>query len=90
MKPTKHFVTLFCFCHSFQDKILQCGMAGGPDSGKMLVTNDGATILSKVGVDNPVAKVLIGTEIVSITNHRLCFYFSTNIGFFLRYFKSSR
>jgi len=41
------------------DKILQCGSAGGPDSGKLLVTNDGATILSKIGVDNPVAKVLV-------------------------------
>lgn len=35
-------------------------MAGGPDAGKLLVTNDGATILSKIGVDNPVAKVLVG------------------------------
>jgi chaperonin GroEL (HSP60 family) len=35
-------------------------MGGGPDAGKLLVTNDGATILSKIGVDNPVAKVLVG------------------------------
>jgi chaperonin GroEL (HSP60 family) len=35
-------------------------MSGGPDAGKLLVTNDGATILSKIGVDNPVAKVLVG------------------------------
>ncbi|CAF2891300.1 unnamed protein product [Rotaria sp. Silwood2] len=41
------------------DKILQCNMSGGPDAGKLLVTNDGATILSKIGVDNPVAKVLV-------------------------------
>ena len=43
-----------------QDKILQCSMSGGPDAGKLLVTNDGATILSKIGIDNPVAKVLVG------------------------------
>ncbi|CAF0823691.1 unnamed protein product [Adineta steineri] len=41
------------------DKILQCSMSGGPDAGKLLVTNDGATILSKIGIDNPVAKVLV-------------------------------
>jgi len=41
------------------DKILQCNASGGPDAGKLLVTNDGATILSKIGVDNPVAKVLV-------------------------------
>ncbi|CAF0939569.1 unnamed protein product, partial [Rotaria sordida] len=41
------------------DKILQCRMSGGPDAGKLLVTNDGATILSKIGIDNPVAKVLV-------------------------------
>ena len=35
-------------------------MSGGPDAGKLLVTNDGATILSKIGIDNPVAKVLVG------------------------------
>lgn len=35
-------------------------MTGGPDAGRLLVTNDGATILSKIGVDNPVAKVLVG------------------------------
>jgi len=34
-------------------------MRGGPDAGKLLVTNDGATILSKIGIDNPVAKVLV-------------------------------
>ena len=36
-------------------------MSGGPDAGRLLVTNDGATILSKIGIDNPVAKVLVGT-----------------------------
>ncbi|CAF0812751.1 unnamed protein product [Adineta steineri] len=41
------------------DKILQCHMGDGPDAGRLLVTNDGATILSKIGVDNPVAKVLV-------------------------------
>lgn len=38
-------------------------MAGGPDAGKLLVTNDGATILAKIGIDNPVAKVLVGMVI---------------------------
>jgi len=37
-------------------------MSGGPDAGRLLVTNDGATILSKIGIDNPVAKVLVGTS----------------------------
>jgi hypothetical protein len=44
-------------------------MSGGPDAGKLLVTNDGATILSKIGIDNPVAKVLVGmcqNKIISI------------------------
>ena len=39
-----------------QDKILQSG--GMNDS--IQVTNDGATILRSIGVDNPAAKVLIG------------------------------
>lgn len=39
-----------------QDKIL---MGGGRDS-SVTVTNDGATILKAIGVDNPAAKVLVG------------------------------
>lgn len=38
------------------DKILICG---GPDSQNIKVTNDGATILKSVGVDNPASKVLV-------------------------------
>ena len=57
-------------------------MRGGPDAGKLLVTNDGATILSKIGVDNPVAKVLVGMfEYLSPSFVTIFFY---------RYFKSSR
>ena len=40
------------------DKILK-PLAPGPKTGKIIVTNDGATILSHVLVDNPAAKVLI-------------------------------
>uniref|UniRef100_A0A3P8PGI6 T-complex protein 1 subunit beta n=1 Tax=Astatotilapia calliptera TaxID=8154 RepID=A0A3P8PGI6_ASTCA len=38
------------------DKIL----LGGGKSGTVTVTNDGATILKAIGVDNPAAKVLVG------------------------------
>ena len=37
------------------DKILQ-----SPGSDSLQVTNDGATILKSIGVDNPAAKVLVG------------------------------
>lgn len=40
------------------DKILQ-PMGAGPKNGKIIVTNDGATILSHVLVDNAAARVLI-------------------------------
>lgn len=40
------------------DKILQGGGQGGGDT--LQVTNDGATILKAIGVDNPAAKVLVG------------------------------
>ena len=59
-------------------------MSGGPDAGRLLVTNDGATILSKIGIDNPVAKVLVGTSRHSQKNKIFHFYF------LLRYFESSR
>lgn len=39
-----------------QDKILLSGGKGGA----VTVTNDGATILKAIGVDNPAAKVLVG------------------------------
>lgn len=35
------------------------------------VTNDGATILKSVGVDNPAAKILVG--IVTIVHKLICF-----------------
>ena len=60
-------------------------MSGGPDSGKLLVTNDGATILSKIGVDNPVAKVLVGKFSYSLKFFLDLSFFDQN-----RYFKSSR
>ena len=40
------------------DKILQ-PMGAGPKNQRVIVTNDGATILSHVQVDNPAARVLI-------------------------------
>ncbi|KAH9380156.1 hypothetical protein HPB48_002386 [Haemaphysalis longicornis] len=39
-----------------QDKILMCE---GRHEGKVEVTNDGATILKAIGVDNPAAKILV-------------------------------
>lgn len=41
---------------TFQDKILQSTGRGQ----KVTVTNDGATILKSLHVDNPAAKVLVG------------------------------
>lgn len=41
------------------DKILQ-----GNDRNAMQVTNDGATILKAIGVDNPAAKILVGKRTV--------------------------
>ena len=41
------------------DKILLAPNRSGTDS-TVSVTNDGATILKSVGVDNPAAKVLVG------------------------------
>eukprot|EP01084_Bolivina_argentea_P043917 80878_1 len=38
------------------DKML---VSGGPHSGDVVVTNDGATILKKIPVDNPAAKILV-------------------------------
>ena len=39
-----------------QDKILQ---SVGPNTDTVTVTNDGATIMKSIGVDNPAAKVLV-------------------------------
>lgn len=44
------------------DKILY---GSGRDEGKVEVTNDGATILRSIGVDNPAAKVLVDIAKVS-------------------------
>lgn len=40
--------------------MLVSSRGSGPDTDKVLVTNDGAIILSKLSSDNPVVKVLIG------------------------------
>ncbi|CAF3904261.1 unnamed protein product [Rotaria sordida] len=42
-----------------KNKILQCNINGEPDADKLLITNDRATILSKIGVDNLVERVLV-------------------------------
>jgi T-complex protein 1 subunit beta len=42
-----------------QDKILLSG-DGESGSQSVMVTNDGATILKAIGIDNPAAKVLVG------------------------------
>lgn len=41
------------------DKILK-SMGAGPKSDKITITNDGATILGSVHIDNAAAKILIG------------------------------
>ena len=41
------------------DKILQSMDKGGPRGNEVTVTNDGATILKSIWVDNPAAKILI-------------------------------
>ncbi len=51
-----HFTVKLHFLQYLQDKILQ-GMGRGDT---LQVTNDGATILKAIGVDNPAAKVLVG------------------------------
>lgn len=43
------------------DKILK-SMGAGPKSDKITITNDGATILSNVHIDNAAAKILIGNR----------------------------
>lgn len=57
------------FTSIFQDKIL---ISGDGENQKINVTNDGATILKSVGVDNPAAKVLVGLLIFS--DNLLIFY----------------
>lgn len=50
------------------DKIL---MNEGRNEGKVDITNDGATILRSIGVDNPCAKVLVDISMVSVVVARL-------------------
>lgn len=40
-------------------------MSSGPHNEGIKVTNDGATILKNIGVDNPAAKVLVGEPLVN-------------------------
>lgn len=47
---------IIIFFFSLQDKILQTSS----NNETIQVTNDGATILKAIGIDNPAAKVLVG------------------------------
>ncbi len=53
-------------CASLQDKILQ-SMGRGQE---VTVTNDGATILKAIYIDNPAAKVLVGTDRPTHNTHQ--------------------
>ena len=69
------------------DKILQ-----GTQHKEMQVTNDGATILKAIGVDNPAAKILVGTitsffDVIYAFPKLLDFNFFSS---FKRHLKSSR
>uniref|UniRef100_A0A1I7XTU4 T-complex protein 1 subunit beta n=1 Tax=Heterorhabditis bacteriophora TaxID=37862 RepID=A0A1I7XTU4_HETBA len=55
-KETFDTYLIFDGCQIFKDKILISGVA---DNQGIKVTNDGATILKSIGVDNPAAKVLV-------------------------------
>lgn len=46
------------------DKIL---VGTGRNHGVVEITNDGATILKSVGVDNPAAKILVNMSKVQVT-----------------------
>ena len=55
----------------FQDKILQSNSTNET----VQVTNDGATILKSIGVDNPAAKVLVGMfQIQCLFQYRECIW----------------
>lgn len=56
-----------------QDKIL---LSTGRDS-TVTVTNDGATILKAIGVDNPAAKVLVG-EFLTVCHCHTWNFFTCN------------
>lgn len=53
-----------CVWFTSQDKILQ----SFSKAEEIQVTNDGATILKSIGVDNPAAKILVGKWGSSIIN----------------------
>ena len=56
---TMQYIFSFTLGHCFfQDKILQ-SFSKNED---IQVTNDGATILKSIGVDNPAAKILVGKK----------------------------
>ena len=55
----EHHAVSFTLGHCFfQDKILQ----SFSKNEEIQVTNDGATILKSIGVDNPAAKILVGKK----------------------------
>lgn len=55
----EHHAVSFTLDHRFfQDKILQ----SFSKNEEIQVTNDGATILKSIGVDNPAAKILVGKK----------------------------
>lgn len=55
----EHHAVSFTLGHRFfQDKILQ----SFSKNEEIQVTNDGATILKSIGVDNPAAKILVGKK----------------------------
>ncbi len=47
-------------------------VSNGPHNEGIQVTNDGATILKSIGVENPAAKVLVGAYNITV-------YFKQNI-----------
>ena len=53
------------------DKILVSMGRDGRGNGEIQVTNDGATILRAVGVDNPAAKVLV--DISKVQDDEVCY-----------------
>jgi hypothetical protein len=62
-----HIICACAFgCSTLQDKILQ-SMGRGQ---AITITNDGATILKSIYIDNPAAKVLVGKW---RTHHQLSF-----------------
>ena len=43
----------------------------GRNEGQVEVTNDGATILRSIGVDNPAAKILVDMSKVQVSKERI-------------------